>query len=220
MRTIFSTVLAPQLPAFTVGSLAMTATWRPSIVPSPVTTPSAGRSSAITFANNPSSTNEPSSSRMASRSRAVSLCCSRSLGRYLVPPLSAFSRSSRSRSLISPALEIWFPLLKEGLDTFLRVLGLGHQRELAVEVVEGGTKFHVLLAGVGIAAQPQRDRRLSGELGGEVFDRGVELIVRDDPVDHPKRLQLRRRPAVAEHLHLQQDLARDVCPQDGLNHPQ
>ena len=42
-RTIFSTVRAPHEPAFTVGSLAMTHTGRPSMRPMPVTTPSAGQ---------------------------------------------------------------------------------------------------------------------------------------------------------------------------------
>ena len=42
-RTIFSTVRAPHDPAFTVGSLATTSTGRPSTVPRPVTTPSAGQ---------------------------------------------------------------------------------------------------------------------------------------------------------------------------------
>ena len=42
-RTIFSTVRAPQEPALTVGSFAITQTGRPSISPTPVTTPSAGR---------------------------------------------------------------------------------------------------------------------------------------------------------------------------------
>jgi len=46
-RTIFSTVRAPQEPALTVGSFATTQTGRPSTVPTPVTTPSAGRSAAI-----------------------------------------------------------------------------------------------------------------------------------------------------------------------------
>ena len=64
---IFSTVRAPHEPAFTVGSLAITHTGRPSIVPMPVTTPSAGRSSvgAKALASSPSSTNEPSSSSRA-----------------------------------------------------------------------------------------------------------------------------------------------------------
>ena len=43
MRMIFSTVRAPQEPAFTVESLAISATGRPSMVAVPVTTPSAGR---------------------------------------------------------------------------------------------------------------------------------------------------------------------------------
>ena len=41
MRRIFSTVFGPQEPALTVGSLAISATRRPSIVARPVTTPSA-----------------------------------------------------------------------------------------------------------------------------------------------------------------------------------
>ena len=49
-RTIFSTVRAPHDPALTVGSLAMTTTARPSTVPRPVTTPSAGSPGAREFA--------------------------------------------------------------------------------------------------------------------------------------------------------------------------
>ena len=49
-RTIFSTVRAPHEPALTVGSLAMTIAGRPSTVPRPVTTPSAGSPSAIALA--------------------------------------------------------------------------------------------------------------------------------------------------------------------------
>ena len=72
-RMIFSTVRAPQDPALTVESLAIRATGRPSIVAAPVTTPSAGRSPAVTLANTPSSTNEPSSTSRRTRSRANSL---------------------------------------------------------------------------------------------------------------------------------------------------
>ena len=50
-RTIFSTVRAPHEPAFTVESLAITHTGRPSTVPTPVTTPSAGRSPASALAS-------------------------------------------------------------------------------------------------------------------------------------------------------------------------
>ncbi len=71
--TIFSTVRAPQDPALIVESLAMRHTGRPSIVAVPVTTPSAGRSPATTFANRPSSTKDPSSTSNRNRSRAKSL---------------------------------------------------------------------------------------------------------------------------------------------------
>src|SRR4029077_4944106 len=45
MRMIFSTVRGAHDPALTVGSLAMTATGRPPIVPIPLATPSAPRPS-------------------------------------------------------------------------------------------------------------------------------------------------------------------------------
>ena len=51
-RTIFSTVRAPHEPAFTVESFAITHTGRPSMRPTPVTTPSAGRSPASALASN------------------------------------------------------------------------------------------------------------------------------------------------------------------------
>ena len=73
IRMIFSTVRAPQEPAFTVESLAIRQTRRPSTVAWPVTTPSAGRPSAKALASSPSSTKEPSSTNRAIRSRAKSL---------------------------------------------------------------------------------------------------------------------------------------------------
>ncbi len=72
LRMIFSTVRAPQEPALTVESLAMSAIGRPSTVAVPVITPSAGSPSASTFAYMPSSTKESSSTRSATRSRANS----------------------------------------------------------------------------------------------------------------------------------------------------
>ena len=83
-RTIFSTVRAPHEPAFTVGSFAITHTGRPSTVPTPVTTPSAGRSPASALASSASSTNEPSSSSSASRSRTNSLPWRASFSRLLL----------------------------------------------------------------------------------------------------------------------------------------
>src|SRR5919109_2406018 len=96
-RTIFSTVRAPHEPALTVGSLAITHTGRPSTRPVPVTTPSAGRSSARLLASRPSSTNEPSSSSRAKRSRTNSLCWAASLS----APLARLPARARSVSRAS-----------------------------------------------------------------------------------------------------------------------
>ena len=59
MRRIFSTLRRPHEPAFTVESLAMSATIRPPIVPVPVTTPSAGSSGSRLLASAASSTKLP-----------------------------------------------------------------------------------------------------------------------------------------------------------------
>src|ERR1700694_3426099 len=125
----------------------MPATCGHSIVPSPVTTPSAGSSSASTLANSPSSMNEPASSSRSRRSRAVSLCCSRSLGRYRVPPFNAFSRSSRWRGLLTRLLtfEVRLAFLEESLDAFLRVFRQRDQRELALQIGESRRELHILL---------------------------------------------------------------------------
>ena len=75
MRRIFSTVLGPHDPALTVGSLAISATVRPPIVPMPVTTPSAPSPSESQLASSASSENEPGSSSRSTRSRTGSLPC-------------------------------------------------------------------------------------------------------------------------------------------------
>ena len=67
---IFSTVRRPQDPAFTVESLAITATRRPATFARPVITPSAGSSGSSALANAPSSTKLSGSSRKRTRSRA------------------------------------------------------------------------------------------------------------------------------------------------------
>ncbi len=95
MRRIFSTVFGPQEPALTVGSLAITATGRPSTVPTPVTTPSAPSPSCSQLARSPSSTNEPSSRSSATRSRTGSLPCSSALSRWRCGP------PARPRSIAS-----------------------------------------------------------------------------------------------------------------------
>src|ERR1700722_1765147 len=86
MRRIFSTVLGPHEPALTVGSLAISATVRPPIRPSPVTTPSAPRPSSCQLASSASSANESASSRRATRSRTGSLPCSRAFSRWRSGP--------------------------------------------------------------------------------------------------------------------------------------
>jgi len=70
---IFSTVRAPQDPALTVESFAISATGRPPTVAVPVMTPSAGSPSAAAFAKMPSSAKLPLSTRLAILSRAKSL---------------------------------------------------------------------------------------------------------------------------------------------------
>ena len=90
---------APHEPAFTVESLAMIATVRPSIVPVPVITPSAGRSPArASLASSASSTNEPGSSSRAMRSRAKSFFCSPFFWWYFGAPPFSMSAILRLRS--------------------------------------------------------------------------------------------------------------------------
>src|SRR5215813_4134895 len=100
---IFSTVRAPQLPALTVESLAMRATVRPAIFPSPVTTPSAGRSGSAVWAKLPSSTNESGSRSRAMRSLANSFPVSAFLAWYLGAPPSRI-RARRARRVSSAGM--------------------------------------------------------------------------------------------------------------------
>ena len=109
-RTIFSTVRAPHEPALTVGSFAMTQTGRPSTVPTPVTTPSAGRSPAIALARRPCSTNDPSSRSSARRSRTNSLPWRSSFS----PSLSRLPRRARSAAACSSSVTATQSLLGRG----------------------------------------------------------------------------------------------------------
>src|SRR5688572_1532893 len=96
MRTIFSTVSAPHEPAFTVESLAISATSRPCTRAMPVTTPSAGRSPASALAKTPSSMNDPASTRSSMRLRANSLPVAVFASWYFgLPPFSAVARVER-----------------------------------------------------------------------------------------------------------------------------
>src|SRR3954471_8138455 len=101
MRMIFSTVFGPHDPALTVGSLAMTLTGRPPIVPLPVTTPSAPRPSSCQLASSASSTNEPSSSSRATRSRTGSFPCSAALARWRSGPPDSARSKAVSRCFVS-----------------------------------------------------------------------------------------------------------------------
>src|SRR6516165_5841682 len=95
IRMIFSTVRAPQEPALTVESLAISATVRPSMVAVPVITPSAGSPSARTLAYRPSSVKLSSSVSSAIRSRANSLPAFAAASWYLgAPPRSTPSRTA------------------------------------------------------------------------------------------------------------------------------
>src|SRR3954471_5653057 len=95
MRKIFSTVLGPHEPAFTVGSLAISATRRPPTNAIPVTTPSAPSPSASQLASSASSANDSGSTSRATRSRTGILPCSGRRSRYLSgPPASARSSAS------------------------------------------------------------------------------------------------------------------------------
>src|SRR5207248_1817867 len=105
------------------------------------------------------------------------------------------------------SFEFRLALFEERPDALTRILGLRHEQKLAVEVVKRGAEVHVLLAIEGIAAEAQGDRRFPGQRIGDLLDGGVELLVRNDLVDHTQRLQPERCPAVSEHLHLEQDLA-------------
>ena len=105
IRMIFSTVRAPHEPAFTVESLAIRQTGRPSTVARPVITPSAGRPSASALAYIPSSTKEPSSTRRATLSRANSLPLAAFAAWYRsAPPAPTRLRTSaRSTAVVHPA---------------------------------------------------------------------------------------------------------------------
>src|SRR2546423_4435792 len=120
-RMIFSTVRAPHEPAFTVVSLATTHTGRPSTMPVPVTTPSAGSPSAEVLASSASSRSEPSSSSNASRSRTCSLLSRASLS----APLSRLPWSARALAA-SASMPLGLPNGHDG-----DVVGHGRRGEIA-----------------------------------------------------------------------------------------
>src|SRR5680860_824914 len=99
MRRIFSTVFGPHEPALTVGSLAISATRRPSIVARPVTTPSAPSPSSFQLASSASSAKEPASTRRSTRSRTGSLPCSAVFSWWRRGPPASAASSALANSL-------------------------------------------------------------------------------------------------------------------------
>src|SRR5262245_704574 len=143
MRMIFSTVRLPHEPAFTVESLAITQTARPSIRPTPVTTPSAGRSGACAFAKTASSTNESASNSRAIRVRANSFFSAASFSWAAgAPPLrmrSSFPRTpAPSTGLVGIETALGLHPEVAGLDALgdLEARLVVRRAELAVQRVE------------------------------------------------------------------------------------
>ena len=78
----------PHEPAFTVESLAITHAARPSIVPTPVTTPSAGSSASSTFAKAPPRrTSRDRRAAQCARGRTASVCSEFFWWYFAAPPL-------------------------------------------------------------------------------------------------------------------------------------
>src|SRR5690606_17986467 len=160
MRIIFSTVRAPQDPAFTVESLAMTQTGRPLMRPIPVTTPSAGRPSARALANNPSSHSTSPSKRSSNRRRTNSLFCFSNFSWYFGAPPRLILSVCSSHFLIVDSCMVpllvpsfppvdGFPLFLEGLQAFQAILG-GNQSlvGLGLDHQAGGQiRFHPVIDG-------------------------------------------------------------------------
>ena len=96
MRRIFSTVFGPHEPAFTVGSLAISATLRPPTSAMPVTTPSAPRPSASQLASSASSANDSGSTSRATRSRTGHLAL---LGQSLAVALGPAGQRALERAV-------------------------------------------------------------------------------------------------------------------------
>src|SRR5215510_4608713 len=198
-RTIFSTVRAPQDPALTVGSLAMTQTGRPSMRPTPVTTPSAGRSSAWLLASRESSTKDPLSSSRASRSRTNSLFWAASFSptRARFPAWARSTRRARSVLVWSPG---WVPsgwatsaaadgqdrhvvahgLRREVPGRFQQVLAQhagGHVRVAAQRVGDALLAEHLVAVahlGQAVGVEQQQVAGVQRDLAGVVVPVGVE----------------------------------------------
>src|SRR4051794_16599120 len=163
MRMIFSTVLGPHEPALTVGSLAMTETGRPPIVPLPVTTPSAPSPSSCQLASSPSSTNDPSSSSRATRSRTGSLPCSAAFARWRSGPPASARSIAVSTSLTPENLAV--PVDRPGDD------GVRAQRpaEHALRLARGAEQGVEVDPGLDAHLVQHRDEVLGGDVAGRTL---------------------------------------------------
>src|SRR5215467_16140380 len=206
MRRIFSTVRAPHEPAFTVESLAMTATGRPCTRPMPVTTPSAGRSPAWLLARRPSSTKSaPSSKRRRSRSRTKSLPSSAFfLWYFSAPPRCAFSVAAASfdKSDILFSLVLRGSLLGEGAQALEPVLG--SERAFVALALDGQALVErdVEAAVDGLLGLGDGERRGADDLLGETGDGLGEPAGRDHLGDEADLLGTGGVDAAAEEDHL------------------
>src|SRR6266850_8276663 len=214
MRTIFSTVLRPQEPALTVESLAITATTRPPILPSPVITPSAGSSGSSALAKAPSSTKLSSSRSIRTRSRANSLPVSAFFWWYLgAPPFPI--RASSALTLSSNPIAAALLAGSSAACTRGRSIGTApaggnsarevrcwHRNRLSVVPWVAGTELYGRFAVVeyGLAvAEVGRSGRLDLEevpqgrqlVAGLLRDRALHLHIApfERPLGEPSRLQ-------------------------------
>src|SRR5262249_17660631 len=207
------------------------ATGRPSISPTPVTTPSAARNrsprpASMWSASIPYSTQVPGSTRRSRRSRTVSLpseCCRSTRSG---PPISrARSRrvfrspTSGPQSWTSPPpvvtasppsspLPLRLALLGERGDALAGVLGGGPDREHGLEVRERIVGAHVEHVVEALPAPAEDQRRLRRQRRRQLVHRGVELGDGHDAGDEPDALGFGGVDAPARHHQLEYPLRR------------
>src|SRR6478672_10534766 len=142
MRRIFSTVFGPQEPALTVGSLAIRATRRPSIVARPVTTPSAPSPSSCQLASSPSSAKDPASTSSSTRSRTGSLPCSAVFSWWRRGPPARAASSALAKSVTAAAYSD--RLARQPVDGLSAAGGLPLHRAGAEDVGSQRPSQHLL----------------------------------------------------------------------------
>src|SRR5580700_8389125 len=164
MRTIFSTVRGPQDPAFTVGSLAITAHVLPCSIPMPVITPSAASSGSSVPASSPSSTKSaPGSRSRAIRSRGINLCWPASLSRCRWGP-PARARSSRADTASANA-RLRRRFLRE---TCPDSGAIELARKVAAKIGREGLRHGAHRLEIDARGRPERMQRLERVLGADV----------------------------------------------------